>query len=80
MQTAHFYGSFWPHAPGFNKIAVEANVPDAVYNELRKRGHDVNRLRTFGMSGCATAVMIDPATANRLAGADPRRDCYAIAY
>jgi hypothetical protein len=29
---------------------------------------------------CATAVMIDPATGNRFAGADPRRDCYAIAY
>jgi hypothetical protein len=24
--------------------------------------------------------MIDPATQNRFAGADPRRDCYAIAY
>jgi len=80
VQTAHFYGSFWPHTPGFNKLAVEATVPDAVFNELRARGHDVSRLRTFGMSGCATAVMIDPASANRLAGADPRRDCYAIAY
>ncbi len=43
-------------------------------------GHDVSRLRQFGMSGCATAVMIDPATGTRFAGADPRRDCYAIAY
>jgi hypothetical protein len=32
------------------------------------------------MSGCATAVVIDPATANRFAAADPRSDCYAIAY
>lgn len=80
VQTAHFYGSFWPHAPGFNKLAVEAPVPDAVFSDLRARGHDVSRLRTFGMSGCATAVMIDPASANRLAAGDPRRDCYAIAY
>ena len=80
VQTGHFYGSFWPHTPGFNKLAVEATVPDAVYDELRARGHDVSRLRTFGMSGCATAVMIDPASANRFAAADPRRDCYAIAY
>jgi gamma-glutamyltranspeptidase/glutathione hydrolase len=80
VQTAHFYGSFWPHTAGFNKLAVEATVPDAVFNELRARGHDVSRLRAFGMSGCATAVMIDPATGTRLAGADPRRDCYAIAY
>jgi gamma-glutamyltranspeptidase/glutathione hydrolase len=80
VQTLHFYGSFWPHKPGFNQLNVEAAVPDAVYNELRARGHDVSRLRTFGMSGCATAVMIDPASGNRFAAGDPRRDCYAIAY
>ena len=80
VQTLHFYGSFWPHSPGFNKLNVEATIPEAIYEELRARGHDVSRLRPFGMSGCATVVMIDPATANRLAGGDPRRDCYAMAY
>ena len=79
-QTLHFYGSFWPHTAGFNKLNVEAAVPEAVYRELQSRGHDVSRLRTFGMSGCATVVMIDPATGNRFAGGDPRRDCYAMAY
>ena len=79
-QTLHLYGSFWPHSPRFNRLNVEAPIPDAVYNELRARGHEVDRLRPFGMSGCATAVMIDPLTQNRLAAADPRRDCYAIAY
>ena len=80
VQTLHFYGSFWPHRPGFNQLNVEATVSEAVYNELRARGHDVSRLRTFGMSGCATAVMIDPASGNRIAAGDPRRDCYAMAY
>jgi gamma-glutamyltranspeptidase/glutathione hydrolase len=80
VQTAHFYGSFWPHDAGFNQLNVEAAIPDSVYNELKARGHDVSRLRQFGMSGCATAVLIDPASGNRIAGADPRRDCYAIAY
>jgi gamma-glutamyltranspeptidase/glutathione hydrolase len=80
VQTMHFLGSFWPHTAGFNQLNVEATIPDAVYNELKARGHDVSRLRPFGMSGCATAVMIDPATKNRFAAADPRRDCYAIAY
>jgi gamma-glutamyltranspeptidase/glutathione hydrolase len=80
VQTLHFYGSFWPHNSGFNKLNIEANVPDAVYNDLAARGHDVARIRAFGMNGCATAVLIDPATGNRLAGADRRRDCYAIAY
>jgi gamma-glutamyltranspeptidase/glutathione hydrolase len=80
VQTLHFYGSFWPHTAGFNKLNVEATIPDAVYSELKARGHDVSRIRAFGMSGCATVVMIDPATKNRFAGADPRRDCYALAY
>jgi gamma-glutamyltranspeptidase/glutathione hydrolase len=80
VQTRHFYGSFWPHSAGFNKLAVEATVPDAVFRELQNRGHDVSPLRQFGMSGCATVVMIDPATKNRFAGADPRRECYAMAY
>jgi gamma-glutamyltranspeptidase / glutathione hydrolase len=80
VQTLHFYGSFWPHSPGFNRLNVEATVSDSVYNELRARGHDVSRLRPFGMSGCATAVMIDPASGNRFAAGDPRRDCYAMAY
>ncbi|NBS59110.1 MAG: gamma-glutamyltranspeptidase, partial [Betaproteobacteria bacterium] len=80
VQTGHFHGSFWPHTTGLNKLAVEAAIPDAVYDELKARGHEVSRLRQFGMSGCATAVMIDPATGSRFAAADPRRDCYAIAY
>jgi gamma-glutamyltranspeptidase/glutathione hydrolase len=80
VQTDHFYGSFWPHTPGFNRLGVEASVTDAVFKELQNRGHDVRRLRQFGMSGCATVVMIDPASQNRFAGADPRRDCYAMAY
>ena len=80
FQTLHFHGSFWPHDAGFNKLNLEATIPDAVFNDLKARGHDVNRIRAFGMSGCATTVMIDPTTKNRLAGADPRRDCYAVAY
>ena len=80
VQTQHFFGSFWPHTADFNSLGVEATISDEVFNELKNRGHAVRRLRPFGMSGCATVVMIDPATQNRFAGADPRRDCYAIAY
>jgi len=80
VQTLHFYGSFWPHTPGFNKLNVESNIPDAVFQELKARGHDASKIKPFGIQSCATAVLIDPASQNRIAGADPRRDCYAMAY
>ncbi len=80
VRTRHLHGSFWPHAAGFNQMDMESTIPTEVADELRGRGHQVNEVRPLGVSGCATAVMIDPATDNRLAAADPRRDCYAIAY
>ena len=80
VRTQHLHGSFWPHAAGFNRLDVEADIPQEVKDELRRRGHQINEVPPFGVSGCATAVMIDPATGNRLAAADPRRDCYAIAH
>ena len=80
VRTQHLHGSFWPHAAGFNRMDLESRISSEVANELRRRGHHVNEVRPFGMSGCATAVLIDPATGNRLAAGDPRRDCYALAY
>jgi len=50
------------------------------FKELQARGHNASRVRAQSISSCATAVLIDPATGNRIAGADPRRDCYAMAY
>ena len=79
VQTLHFYGSFWPHAPGFNKLNVEATVPDAVYNELRARGHDVSRLRRVRHVRLRHGRDDRPGDGNRIAAGDPRRDCYAMA-
>ena len=80
VQTLHFYGSFWPHNAGFNRLNIESPLPDAILEELRRRGHDVSKIRPFSIASCVTAVLIDPASGNRIAGADPRRDCYAMAY
>jgi gamma-glutamyltranspeptidase/glutathione hydrolase len=79
-QTMHFYGSVSPHRIGFNRMNIEKPISTAVLEELKKRGHDATLIDQYGVSGCATAVMIDPATGNRFAGADARRDCYAMAY
>ena len=80
VQTLHFYGSFWPHNGGFNKLNVESTIPDAVFKNLQARGHDVSKVKPLSIVGCATAVLIDPDSGNRIAGADARRDCYAMAY
>ena len=80
FQTLHLFGSPWPHTAGFNRLNLEAPIPDAVRQELKARGHDVSAVAPNSIASCATAAMIDPATGNRIAGADPRRDCYALAY
>ncbi len=80
MQTDHFLGSFWPHRIAANQLSLEAGISDAVMAALEARGHAVRRVPAVSLSGCATAVMIDPRTGTRLAGADPRRDCYAVAW
>ena len=80
MQTYHFLGSFWPHRIELNRLDVETGVAETVINDLKARGHDVRVVPPVSISGCATAVMIDQRTGARLAGADPRRDCYAFAY
>ena len=80
VQTLHFYGSFWPHPAGFNKLNVESDMPEAIYEELKAKGHDVSKIAPASIASCATAVLVDPGSGNRIAGADPRRDCYAMAY
>jgi gamma-glutamyltranspeptidase / glutathione hydrolase len=80
VQTLHFYGSFWPHPAGFNKLNVESDMPDGVFEALKSKGHDISKIGPASIPSCATAVLVDPASGNRIAGADPRRDCYAMAY
>jgi gamma-glutamyltranspeptidase/glutathione hydrolase len=80
IQTHHFLGSFWPHRIDANRLDVESNIPPEVIAELKARGHNLRTVAPLSISGCATAVMIDLRTGNRIAGADPRRDCYAVAY
>ena len=80
VQTLHYYASFWPHETGFNKLNVENDLPPQVIRSLEERGHAVNRLQPLGIPSCGTVVLLDPNHGARIAGADVRRDCYAMAY
>ncbi len=80
VQTLHYYASFWPHDTGFNRLNVENDLPPQVIRSLEERGHAVNRLQPLGIPSCGTVVLLDPNHGARIAGADVRRDCYAMAY
>lgn len=80
IQTLHYYESFWPHETGFNRLNAESVIPLPVLRELVARGHEVYRTPPLGIPACATIVMLDPRSGNRIAGADPRNECEALAY
>jgi len=59
----------------------EDRVSAAVRSELAARGHSVETIGDYSpLVGGGQSVMIDPVGGARLAGADPRRDGYAVAY
>lgn len=63
------------------RMQIEDRVPAAVRDELTRRGHALELLGDFHYAvGGGQGVMIDPASGARMAGADPRRDGYALAY
>jgi gamma-glutamyltranspeptidase/glutathione hydrolase len=63
------------------RMQIEDRVPAAVREELTARGHELERVGDYSLLvGGGQSVMIDPESGARLAGADPRRDGYALAY
>jgi hypothetical protein len=63
----------------FERRGLWTSTAVSVYEELKSRGHDVSKIAPHSIASCATGVIVDPATATRIAGADPRRDCDAMA-
>jgi gamma-glutamyltranspeptidase/glutathione hydrolase len=62
-------------------MQIEDRIPTAVRDELTQRGHVLESIGSYSMLvGGGHSVMIDPESGARLAGADPRRDGYALAF
>jgi gamma-glutamyltranspeptidase/glutathione hydrolase len=79
--SMNFPNSFAPHDYIPGALCVEEGIDAAVAAELRQLGHRVEpwaRLPAAGGGVCA--VMRDPSTGMFHAGADPRRECYALAW
>ena len=63
------------------RMQIEDRVASTTRDELTARGHALELIGDYSMLvGGGQSVMIDPQSAARLAGADPRRDGYALAY
>lgn len=63
------------------ELFIERRVSDEVVGELRKLGHEVQLLDSYtAYCGGGQGLMVDPDSGAFLAGADPRRDGYALAY
>ncbi len=79
--SASFPNSFAPHPYYPGRLNIEEDMPNRVIDEMKKRGHDVDVLpRLPAQSGAVCAVMRDPKSGLVHAGADPRREAYALAW
>ena len=74
-----FPNSFWPHTYLPGRLAVEGRLPKAVIGELEKRGHEIEVWDDWtAAAGGMCAIMVNREQGILMAGADPRRESYAI--
>ena len=72
-----FPNSFWPHAYRPGVLAVESRIGDDAMSGLADRGHEIERWPEWeALTGGACAIQSDRGAL--FAGADPRRESYAI--
>lgn len=78
VATYSFPASFAPHDyyPGVS--ARESRIDEATVEELVERGHWMERWERGYLAGGVNVVRRDPETGVLHAGADPRRENYAI--
>jgi gamma-glutamyltranspeptidase/glutathione hydrolase len=61
-------------------VDAEARIPESTREDLRKRGHVINALDPWSwVVGGGQGIARDPESGAWMAGADPRRDGYALA-
>jgi gamma-glutamyltranspeptidase/glutathione hydrolase len=78
--TASFPSSFYPHKSEPGMLRLEQALAGAG-DDLSKRGHRIGYWpELHWRAGGVCGITIDEATGFRWAGADPRRECYAMAW
>jgi gamma-glutamyltranspeptidase len=69
----------WPH-DGADALTIERRFPEAVRAELARRGHPVKTVGDLDGPCSVEIIRRDAATGMLLAGSDPRRDGWALAW
>lgn len=76
----------WSHQPGTpprdqrpEELRMEAGFDAQVVDELRKKGHKVSLVDRWSF-GSAKLIVLEPETGTWMAGADPRREGYALGW
>ncbi len=79
--TFNFPNSFSPHAYYPGRLCVESRFPEDIIGALEKRGYDIEMWSGKSWSmGSVCAILRDAETGLLHAGADPRREGYAMAW
>jgi gamma-glutamyltranspeptidase/glutathione hydrolase len=65
-------------AEGTGKVVAEREIPQEIFDELQRRGHQIE----YGPpnAGSYQGILLDTATGNLLGASEPRRDGRAIGY
>jgi gamma-glutamyltranspeptidase/glutathione hydrolase len=79
--TSNMSGQYanWPH-DGKDALTIERRFPDTVRAELARRGHPVKTVGDLEGPCSVEIIRRDAATGMLLAGSDPRRDGWALAW
>jgi gamma-glutamyltranspeptidase/glutathione hydrolase len=79
--TSHASGQYanWPH-DGADTLTIERRVPERVRDELARRGHPVHPVGDLDGPCSIEIIRRDVATGMLIAGSDPRRDGWALAW
>lgn len=81
VATESFPSSFWPHPNKPGWLNVEGRISKTVQAELGMFGHEVHPWPDYTQAaGSPCAVVLDSATGTLWAGADPRRENYALGW
>ena len=79
--TSHFSGQYanWPHS-GPSELIVERRFPEEVRRELARRGHPLSTVGDLDGPCSIEIIRRDAVSGMLLAGSDPRRDGWALAW